>query len=114
MEQVTTDDLRRLKDHERFELIKLLHDHVLLQTRIDDWLQSPNEFVPICIPKEVKDFLLFLTGESEQAATEGISALVKDLILLGIGSLAKKHEDGGARGIMKKIDKILEEGIKIQ
>ena len=114
MEQVTTDDLRRIKDHERFELIKLLHDHVLLQTRIDDWLQPANEFVPLCIPKEVKDFLLFLTGESEEKATESLGKLVNDLILMGIGSISKKYEAEGSKGIMKRMDKILKEGIPLQ
>ncbi len=81
--------LNNLEGEPKVELIKLLTHKMLLNTHAREWLENPNEFINMSIPKDVYEFLGSFSNGDEKA----LGLLITDLVLKGIQSIAINSPD---------------------
>ena len=102
----------KLKLHERIEFMQLLSFKVLLSTPPDDWKRPPNEFINLCIPQNVTDYIEEVSKGDKVKIRMSTDFLIRDLIMRGISSISQ--ETGGIENIDEMMSQILEEGIPEQ
>jgi len=104
--------IKHLEPHELVEFMQLLSYKVLLISPPDEWKASPNEFINLCIPQNVSDYVKGISKGDPVKFRTATDLLIRDLVIRGIKSIS--DETGGIECIDEMMSQIIEGGMQEQ